>query len=267
VFVSKFEKITSRENHRLARARKIRDGKNDEHIFIEGKRLAAEALRSPVEIVECFVAGDFSGDALVETVVSRGASIATVSSKLFDTIAQTESPQGIVLIAMRPTASNKFAFSKSRIPITLYLNEINNPSNLGAVLRTAEAAGVANILISPGSADPFSPKALRASMGSAFRLNIATEISTEHAIALARENKLITIGADANASVSYADVDWSSPRMLMIGSEAHGLSEQHKKSLDALVSISMANEVESLNLAVSVGVILFEARRQNANGR
>lgn len=246
-------------------ARRVRDGKDDEHIFIEGKRLAAEALRSPIEIVECFVDEDFSDGKLVESIASRGSLVAGVSDKLYRSIADTESPQGIVLIAKRPSASTTFDLASSAVPVSLYLVEINNPSNLGAVLRTAEAAGVANVLISRNSADPYSPKALRASMGSAFRLNIATDVSIEQAISAARENGMATIGADVDAPTNYVDLDWTKARMLVVGSEAHGLSEKDKNSLDELVTIPMANGVESLNLAVSVGVILFEAKRQTAN--
>jgi TrmH family RNA methyltransferase len=117
-------------------------------------------------------------------------------------------------------------------------------------------------MISKNSADAFSPKALRSSMGSAFRLNISTGVNFDAAVKLAVENSLLTIGADANATTSYTDVDWKRPRMLVVGSEAHGLNPEHKKTLDELVSIPMSDDVNSLNLAVSVGVILYEAKRQ-----
>jgi RNA methyltransferase, TrmH family len=262
--VEDFERITSRVNSRIVNARKVRDGKVSELIFIEGKRLAEEALRSKIEVIECFVSDDFADDAIFETVKKQNAVVAVVSEKLLRSIADTESPQGIILIAKSPISSQTFEIGKSQLPLVLYLCEINNPSNLGAVLRTAEAAGVTNVMISKNSADPFSPKALRASMGSAFRLNITTGCEFDEITKLAAKNNLLTIGADASATTNYTDVDWTKPRLLVIGSEAHGLSSEHKKTLDELVSIPMANDVESLNLAVSVGVILFEAKRQNS---
>jgi RNA methyltransferase, TrmH family len=258
-----FEKITSRGNRRLVNARKVRDGKVSDLIFIEGKRLTDEALRSHIKIVECYVADNFDDDALVKEIEARCSSLALVGPKVFQSIADTDSPQGIVLIAKRPATAHNFETGDSQLPLILYLSEINNPSNLGAVLRTAEAAGVTNVLISNNSADPFSPKALRASMGSAFRLNITISGELEKAMQFAEQNNFLTIGADASATTNYTDVDWTKPWMLVIGSEAHGLSAEHKKTLDEFVCIPMANDVESLNLAVSVGVILFEAKRQN----
>lgn len=257
-----FERITARDNRRLVDARKVRDGKVAGEIFIEGKRLAAEALRSPLAINACFVSDRFDDDRMIEKIRDRNALIATLSEKLFRSVADTDTPQGIILIAKRPSPP-KVAVDKSRLPVTLYLSEVKNPSNLGAVLRSAEAAGVANVLISNNSADPFSPKALRASMGSAFRLRITTGCDLEKVVQLASQNDLRTTGAAAEGKISYADIDWTTPRVLVLGSEAHGLSDEQKKALDELICVPMVNGVESLNLAVSAGVILFEAKRQN----
>lgn len=262
--MQEFEPITSRDNRRLVNARKVRDGKVSDLIFIEGKRLVAEALRSRLAIVECFVSDEFLNDPLLKDLEKQTSSIAVLQESLFDSIADTDSPQGIVLIARRPPSAQNREIGESQLPLVLYLCEISNPSNLGAVLRTAEAAGVTNVMISKNSADPFSPKALRASMGSAFRLNISTGSEFTDIPKLTTESHLRTIGADANATISYTDIDWKPARMLVIGSEAHGLSAEQKETLDELVCIPMANGVESLNLAVSVGVILFEAKRQNS---
>lgn len=245
-------------------ARKVRDGKVSGLIFIEGKRLAEEALRSRIEIVECFVSDDFADRSLVSEVHRQRAFVAVLSGKLFGTIADTDSPQGIVLIAKRPEVSHDFDADGARLPLVLFLNEINNPSNLGAVLRSAEAAGVTRVFVSKDSTDPFSPKALRSSMGSAFRLSLSTGCEFSDILTYAAENRFLTVGADVSATRDHTDVDWKTPRILVIGSEAHGLSDDQKKALDELVCIRMANDVESLNLAVSVGVIVFEAKRQNS---
>ena len=261
--MQEFEPITSRDNRRLIDARNVRDGNVNNLMFIEGKRLADEALRSHIEIVECFVRDDFADEAIIVELKKQNTFIGTLPEKLFRSIADTDSPQGIVLVAKRPSSSQNFEIGGSQLPLVLCLNEINNPSNLGAVLRTAEAAGMTKVMISNNSADPFSPKALRASMGSAFRLNITTGCEFDEAIQSAVKNNLHTVGADASSTRNYTDVDWTKPRMLVIGSEAHGLSPEQKETLDELVCIPMANGVESLNLAVSVGVLLFEAKRQN----
>lgn len=248
--------ITSRDNGRLMAARRVRDGRDKFRIFIEGRRLAEEAVRSGLKFTECFLSEDFYDDALVATI---NAPTFRMPGKVFRTVADTEAPQGIILIAERPA---RRPFAKSLLPLMLFLNEINNPSNLGAILRTAEAAGVSHVVLSKGSADPYSPKALRASMGSAFRLTIEEGEALAEAATITRERGGVVTGSDIHGAVSYVDLDWSKPRMLVFGSEAHGLSDAEKALLDETISIPMSEGVESLNLAVSAGVVLFEARRQ-----
>jgi TrmH family RNA methyltransferase len=237
-------------------ARRVRDGRDKFRIFIEGRRLAEEAVRSGLKVTECFVSEDFDDAGLVASI---DAPTFRIPEKVFKTIADTDSPQGIIVIAERPTMR---PFAKTLLPLTIFLNEINNPSNLGAILRTAEAAGVGHVVLSKGSADPYAPKALRASMGSAFRVSIEEGESLAEAAAITRERGGVVTGADIEGSASYLDLDWSVPRMLVFGSEAHGLSGEEKSLLDDTIRIPMADGVECLNLSVSAGVILFEARRQ-----
>ncbi|HTH51076.1 MAG TPA: RNA methyltransferase [Pyrinomonadaceae bacterium] len=248
--------ITSRDNGRLMAARRVRDGRDKFRIFIEGRRLAEEAAHSGLKLTECFLSEDFDDPALVASI---NAPTFRMTEKVFKTVADTDSPQGIILVAERPSLR---PFTKTLLPMTLFLNEINNPSNLGAILRTAEAAGVGHVVLSQGSTDPYSPKALRASMGSAFRISIEEGESLAQAVAVTRERGGVVTGADIEGSISYLDADWSKPRMLVFGSEAHGLSSEDKALLDEMIHIPMSSDVESLNLAVSAGVILFEARRQ-----
>jgi TrmH family RNA methyltransferase len=248
--------ITSRDNGRLMAVRRVRDGRDKFRVFIEGRRLAEEAVRSGLKITDCFVSEGF-GEA--NALASINASTFRMPEKVFKTVADTENSQGIILIAERPTLR---PFAKTDLPITLFLNEINNPSNLGAILRTAEAAGVGHVVLSQGSTDPYAPKALRASMGSAFRISIEEGEMLQEAAAVTRERGGVVTAAHLQGTTSYVDVDWSKPRMLVFGSEAHGLGGGELALVDESVRIPMASETESLNLAVSTGVILFEARRQ-----
>jgi len=248
--------ITSRDNGRLMAARRVRDGRDKFRIFIEGRRLAEEALRSGLKITECFLREGFDDAGLAGNIT---APTFRVPDKIFKTVADTDTPQGIILVAERPSMR---PFTKSLLPMTLFLNEINNPSNLGAILRTAEAAGVSHVVLSKGSTDPYAPKALRASMGSAFRISIEEGESLLEAAAVTRERGGVVTGADIHGTISYLDADWAKARMLVLGSEAHGLSNEERELLDETVRIPMASDVESLNLAVSAGIILFEARRQ-----
>jgi len=265
------QKIESKDNPRLKLARKVRDGLESAFIFVEGVRLAEEAVRSNLAIEFClFEKGNDAGSRqtdLLDSVWSKTTNIFEVDEALFAAISDTRSPQGIILICKRPKAE-RTAFEiecKRRtavLPLTVFLSEVNNPSNLGAVVRAAEAAGVAGIIVSKNSADIFSPKALRGSMGSTFRMPIWAGATNAEAIDWARSNGVSTVGATADAARSYAELDWSIPRMLVLGSEAHGISPDFESMLDERISIPMDPNVESLNLSVAAGIILFEARRQ-----
>jgi len=260
------ERIESKDNSRLVRARKVRDGRVNGSIFIEGRRLAEEAIRSQVGIEECLIIDKTVATDIVPDLLNDVIPVRSMSDRLFRTVADTDSPQGIILIARRPQEDLSVipAGSKSHgIPVVVFGSQINNPSNVGALIRTAEAAGAAGIILSPGSADPFSPKALRASMGSAFRLPCATDVQLAEACQWAREHGRMPTGTGVHADRSYLDLDWKTPRMLVFGSEAHGLSSEEIALISEVVNIPMSSQVESLNLAVSAGVVLFEARRQS----
>ena len=264
--------ISSRDNQHLKLARKVRDVDRSEMIFVEGSRLVEEAVRSDLEIAEVFIAESAvsapRGSDLVKTLEDRGIPVFALSEKLFASISDTKGPQGIALLCRRPeTTFQKFAATPQKVgdlPIYIYLNEVNNPSNLGAITRTAEAAGASGILVSDRSSDIFSPKALRAAMGSTFRTKIWANATFDEAARWAKTECLLLTAADAHAGTAYTEVDWTRPLLLIFGSEGHGLSGDVLAAIEEPVSIPMKGGVESLNLAVSSGILLFEAVRQNA---
>lgn len=265
--MNEIEKISSRDNQRLVNVRKVRDGRAEGAIFVEGKRLAVEALRSDIEIEECFFKSEFDDEDLLDAVADRAKNTFELSAKLFDSIADTKNPQGIILIAKRPSNGREKLEKRldqrvAGLPLVLFLKEINNPANLGAIMRTAEAAGVAGVIVSTAAADVHSPKAVRAAMGASFRVPVWDGVTFDAAVDWARELGLTTVAADISGDTSYTDVDWTDGRLLIFGSEAHGLSLDELASVDNKIFIPMADGVESLNLAVSAGIILFEARRQ-----
>jgi TrmH family RNA methyltransferase len=251
--------IASRDNTKLKLARSVRDGREPSLIFIEGIRLFDEAVRSGLDIQHVLISSDVSDPVkLAELPVTQRSTAVKVASRLFDSISDTASSQGVLALAAKPI---------HRVPdlpfgLMVLLHNVNNPSNLGAVVRTAEAAGVAGLITTTGSADAFSPKALRASMGSAFRLPIVEGLDFDDAIAWARKRGLVSTAADISGESSYLEVDLKIPRLVIFGSEAHGLDDRELASIDEKILIPMENEVESLNLAVSSGIILFEAKRQ-----
>ncbi|HXQ71770.1 MAG TPA: RNA methyltransferase [Pyrinomonadaceae bacterium] len=259
--------ITSRDNSLLRQARAVRDGKVDEMIFVEGLRLCGEALRSKLELdaviaSEEVVRKEKGAAAFAE--LSRAAShVGTVSEKLLESISYTKTPQGIVVLAQRPEASEqRLAASLTTNSLLVVLHQLNNPVNVGAILRTAEAAGATGIITTRNTSDPFSPKSLRGAMGSAFRLPIWRNTDFGEAVAWCRKKKINMVGTAAGATMNHTDWDWKRASALVLGPESTGLSDEELQATDQTVSIPMQGEVESLNVSVAAGILLYEAARQ-----
>lgn len=260
-------KITSRDNSLLREARAVRDGKLDHLIFVEGLRLCEEALESGLriraviysdEIAEKKRASQFLQD--VEPVADR---LAVVSEKLLATISYTKTPQGIILLAERPTQGpSKLEASDNRKPLLVILHGINNPVNVGAILRSAEAAGASGIISTAQTADPYSPKALRGAMGSAFRLPLWHGPSYAEAIAWCQARGIKTVCADVEATATHTAIDWTPPIALILGQESTGLTPEEIALARDAVKIEMHGKAESLNVGVAAAVMLYEAARQ-----
>lgn len=264
------QKISSRDNQKLKLARKARDRRVVDLIFIEGLRLAEEALRSNLSISEIFVAENFSKSERGQDFLkkARNFNLSEVSGQIFETLSDTKRSQGVILIAAKPETGKVFIEhhlqKKGRkFPLVVLLHQINNPSNLGAILRTCAAVGVSGVILTRNSADAFSPKALRGAMGASFRLPLWENADYFEALAWADSQNLISACADVNSSKSYAEINWRAARLLIFGSEARGLSANEREKVRESLVIPMENAVESLNLAVACGVILFEAKRQS----
>ncbi len=262
--------ISSRDNPKIKSAKRVRDGAVDDLIFVEGARLAEETLRSRLQISEVFFTDEFAltmrGEEFLQSVETNKCF--EVSGKIFESLADTKNSQGIVLVCEKPRTGQAIIETKiSKTSLFVLLHQINNPANLGAILRTCEAVDVSGVITTTHSADAFSPKSLRGAMGASMRLPMWTNADFYEVLDWAKSKNLTSVCADVNAKKSYLEIDWTKPRLLIFGSEAHGLSAEEFQKIDESLLIPMANNVESLNLAVSAGVILFEAKRQNAETR
>lgn len=261
--------ITSRDNSLLRLARAVRDGKNTEYIFVEGLRLCEEALRSAVELEAVIVSEELRRKERAATVIveldQAAQRSASVSEKLLESISYTKTPQGIVVLARRPDSSEKrLASAVDKNSLLVVLHQINNPVNVGAILRTAEAAGASGVIATRNTSDPFSPKSLRGAMGSAFRLPIWAGPGYEKMIDWCRKRGIETVAADAEARLAYTDVDWTRPTALIMGPESTGLTDAETANATQMVRIPMRGAVESLNVSVAAGILLFEAARQRS---
>ena len=261
-------RISSRDNPKIKFARAVRDGKESEFIFLEGLRLAEEVLHADLQVKEIFYTESFANSERGRKFLKANQTIATeVSEKILDSIADTKNSQGVIVIAKKPVdgkARIEINLQVVKSPLVLLLHQINNPSNLGAILRTAEAVNAAGIITTNRSADIFSPKALRGAMGASLRVPVWTNADFYEVVEWSRAENLKSVCADICSRKSYTEINWRIGRLLILGSEGQGLSAAERAAADESLIIPMENGVESLNLAVACAVILFEAQRQKS---
>lgn len=262
----KNELITSRKNPLVQRARAARDGREKELVFVEGVRLCEEALRAGLDfefaLHSAAVAENERGARLLEELRRAGPRTLAVSESVLESVSDTKTPQGVVAVARRPETGRGVIGLGGETPLVVVMHRANNPSNAGAMLRVAEAAGATDVVATKGSTDLFSPKALRGSMGSAFSVPSWTGAPLEEALGWCRERGIRTVAAGAGASKTHTEVDWTVPCAIVVGPEAGGLTEAELRAADESVRIPMRGPVESLNVAVALAVILYEAARQ-----
>jgi len=170
------------------------------------------------------------------------------------------SPSGIVAIAERP---DNAAAMFSGEPLVLVANDIQDPGNVGAAIRVAEAAGASGVVVAGASADPFGWKALRGSMGSALRLPIAVNKESDVFDGL-RRHRCRVVATSPHGGRPLFDANLKGAIALVIGGEGSGLSARHLADADDVVTIPMRAPVESLNAAVTAALLVYEARRQRS---
>jgi TrmH family RNA methyltransferase len=239
--------ISSPENESVRRLRRLAHRREPGFALLEGPRVVAEAVRAGVELELLAVReGDKSP--------VRGARL-TFTRELFGKLAQTVTPQGVIAIARVREASVADAVAAAQAakwPLVV-LDRVQDPGNVGAICRTAAAAGAPALVVLDGCADPFGTKAIRSSAGNVFRLVVA------HGRWRDLEG-LDAYGAASEGGAALSKTPVEKAGMIVFGSEAHGLSRQDLR----LVTIPLNDRVESLNVAAAAAVILFEIRRRMA---
>ncbi len=258
------EPIRSRTNARYRRFRQLKEFGNADLCLLEGPKLVQEALAAGVSVVEVAVSSRAESlDRLVPTLRSlsdSGVPVLRMDASLLASLSESETSQGLVALARRPEFEEERIFQG--IPLVVVAVAFQDPGNLGGLLRTAEAAGASGAYVTEGSVDPLSWKALRGSMGSAFRLPHRRGLTVAEAIARLRERGVAIVGTAASGGTPYVDADWRRPVALLLGNEGAGLSEALLRQADSVVSIPLVGPVESLNVGVAAGLLLFEAARQ-----
>lgn len=247
-------RIDSPSNPRVAFAvRAVREG---EAILLEGSRALFDALDADVVPEVVFVASELApvdADA-AERARRAGADVVEVSSRVLARLSDLESTRALVSLA--PVPSARLADLAGR-RLVLLLDGLQDPANVGAILRAAEAFDAGGVLLTPGTASPFAPKAFRASAGSALRVPVVRNLLSTEAVEWARRTGATLAGADAHGGEDPATLRGVSPLLLVIGSEGHGLSAPVVAALDRRIRIPLAPRVESLNAAVAAGILLY----------
>jgi len=256
--------IRSRSNAVVRRFRALMDRPGGDLAVLEGTKLVEEALAAGVEISEVASsprAGKTPrGRRLLDALGGRGVPVRVMDDGVLGSVSEAETSQGILALARRPSFAEEAMFRGQ--PLVLVAVGIQNPGNVGALLRAAEAAGATGAYLAEGCADPFSWKALRGSMGSAFRLPHLRRVGARATLDRLKHRGLATVAALSSAPKRYDEVDLARPVALLVGNEGAGLDEDLAAAASARVAIPMRGGVESLNVAVAAGILLFEAARQ-----
>jgi TrmH family RNA methyltransferase len=254
--------ITSRSNTRVKALRASFGGRVSqpgELVGIEGEHLVVEALRSGLRLASVFVReGSEAVLKLPGLLALRQQEIVVLARGVFESAVETNAPQGIAAMLEIPEPR-----AQAAPRITLLLEEMQDPGNLGTLLRSAEAFGVEQVLLTPGTVNTWNPKVMRASAGSVFRVPVLRGSLPELAATVQSQGATIyaAVAREAGA-VSVLDTRLVSPCVLMIGNEGAGLSEEALAMAHHRLHIPC--EVESLNAAVAGSLLLYEALRQQA---
>jgi TrmH family RNA methyltransferase len=258
--------ITSRKNPHARLARDVRDGREKGLVFVEGVRLCEEAVGAGVEFESALFTPSFVEDEraarLVASLRDVCPRVLPVDAGVLESVSDTKTPQGIVAVVKRPRTGADVIERAGGAALVVVMHAVNNPSNAGAMLRVAEAAGASAVITTRGSTDLLSSKSLRGSMGSAFRLPLWTGATFDEALGWCRARGIESVSTDAEADSTHTEIDWTIPRAVIVGPEAGGLTEEEARAADERVRVPMRAPVESLNVAVALGVILYEAARQ-----
>jgi TrmH family RNA methyltransferase len=255
--------VTSRLNPVVARYRAAARGDDRRAILLDGPHLVADALASPIVVREALASTDALGRpeirALVDRLEALRVPVQSATSAVIAAASPVRSSSGIVALADRPEAAEA-AFGPPALVVIAW--QVQDPGNLGALARVAEAGGATGLLVAGASADAFGWKALRGSMGSLLRLPVIVRHRGEEAIADARAHRCRIVAAVPRGGDPLFDSDMRGPTAILIGGEGAGLPGDVLEQADQRVTIPMQPPVESLNTAVAAALVVYEALRQ-----
>jgi TrmH family RNA methyltransferase len=266
--------ITSKDNRWIKAFRAGLRGngpKGDDAIAVEGPKLIDDALRAGLEAEALLVSE--SGEAAAQRILLAASTtdygispsrILRTTDKIFAAVTGTEAPQGVAALFRQPTLEFDSVLGHGATPLVLVLVGIQDPGNVGTAVRSAEAFGATGVIAARGTADPWSPNALRASAGSALRLPVLRGMAIPVLLAQLKIARVRIYAATSAPETrgAAAEADLREPSAIFVGNESNGLPAEVVRAADAAISIPMAASVDSLNAGVAASLVLYEAARQ-----
>jgi TrmH family RNA methyltransferase len=252
------------KNTAILKQKKYRD---ETGLFIaEGVRLVEDAANSDWEIACAFCTekglGDERGAKAIAKLKERGTKVYKVKNEIYAKMCDTDAPQGIMAVVRKKLCGEKDLLAKGDAPFIVVLDGLQDPGNVGTIIRTAEAAGCSGVIMTKKTADLFSCKVVRATMGAVFRLPIVNGASPESVVEFAKSRGLIIKATALDGAAEYYRADMTEPLLLVLGNEGSGVSEYFLANAAERLFIPMRGGAESLNVAAAAAVLIYEAVRQ-----
>ncbi|MBC8015915.1 MAG: RNA methyltransferase [Sporomusaceae bacterium] len=263
------EIITSPHNKfiKLAASLKQKKYRDELGLFIvEGVRLVEEAAQSDWRVETCIYTTAALEQGRVQAIIadleSKNCRIIQVTASIYDKITDTKEPQGILAIVEKCTYQLDELPTREEKPFLVVLDELQDPGNVGTIIRTAAAAGCTGVILTKGCADVFAAKAVRSSMGSIFQVPIFEGLNTSEVISYVEQHEIDLLATSLESSNVYFKVDLSKAVAVVFGNEGNGVSRALLAYAKDRLYIPLFGHVESLNVAASAAVILYEVVRQ-----
>lgn len=266
------EWIASRQNNRIKLAVSLKQKKfrDEMGLFIaEGSRLAEEVLKSDWQIEFCICDEQALKNERILSIVKKledfNCLVYQVNKAIYDKVSDTKEPQGILLVVRKKVYQLQDLVSDGRMPTLILLDRLQDPGNVGTIIRTADAAGCTGIVLLKETADLFSSKTIRSTMGSIFHLPIVTEISTVEILEFMKKNKIVlyVTALDVSAKL-YFQADFNQAAAIAFGNEGSGISKALLAQAESKLFIPMYGKAESLNVAAATAVMMYESVRQKS---
>lgn len=249
--------ITSKDNSKIKEIKKLKEKKYRKTAFIvEGIKMLKEAISEKAEIDTIIIREDTELDFKLDSELEK--KVIHVTKNVFETISDVVSPQGVLVVINKKIDDNKISKHADYI---LALDGIQDPGNLGTIIRTADSANIKQILVSKDTVDSYSPKVVRSTMGSIYRVKIIECEDLAKTLKSLQTTGFEIVTTDLHTDKSIYDMNYNK-KIVVIGNEANGVTPEIKELSNYRVKIPMLGKTESLNAAVATGIMIYEYVRQ-----